>query len=363
MLDKDKIIRKYITDNLALSETDELKIEWYFNTIDEILKSRWFKDNFISGSIWRKTSGTPINDIDIICPIWWDKNNLKSFQFSDRSEINEIIALLKQHFWEKNVRPQSHSIWILVEWIEGGFSIDIVPAIQLDEKNKDWNYYLYEIPSNLLKRHHNERTKFYEEVKKGDKEIKWEKTDPRWYIYEANQTDLKNKNFRLWTLFLKSWKNTIKGKTKKSLKSFHIEEFIKEVIKQNESISLYDTLKTIENIDLDNSVIKNRADKSLEKNIDFYITENEFKECKTQIKLFIKNLIINLKEIERAKDEDGIIDLLDYILENKEKEHIRINYNQPAIIPSSPHLSILDKVSETIILSEDEKDFLKKNIL
>jgi hypothetical protein len=98
-------------------------------------------------------------------------------------------------------------------------------------------------------------------------------------------------------LFLKAWKNVIKDKTKSSLKSFHIEEHIKSIINKNKDIDLYHTINAISHINLDNSVIKNRADNNQEKNIDFYITENDFIESKIQIKLFIKNFLLNLTRL------------------------------------------------------------------
>jgi len=357
MTDINKTIKDYINENIAVSEVDENKVHWYFNSIEKLLSDYWFKDCFLSWSVWRNTSITPVNDIDIICPLKWDYE-LKSFKFSEVSEIDKLIEALRAEFWDDKVRLQSHSICILVEGDKEDFSIDIVPAIQLDEKNKEDLYYLYKVPSNLLKRKHNNRAVFYEKVEKWLKKIVWEKTDPRGYIYEANQTDNINHNFRLWTLFLKWWSHSVKNSIEEFIKSFHIEEYIKSVVQKNKDISLYEAIKSIENINLDTSVIKNRADSDTDKNIDYYITEEDFQKCKSEIKLLIKNFVLKLKEIQTLKDEKEIIEVLNELVSWKKIQ--LSNFRQPAIIPSSPHFSVLNSMYEVILVTDRDREFLKK---
>ncbi|MDR1944726.1 MAG: hypothetical protein LBQ59_01180, partial [Candidatus Peribacteria bacterium] len=93
-----------------------------------------------------------------------------------------------------------------------------------------------------------------------------------------------------------------------------------------------DSIILIENINLDNPNIKNRADESIEKNIDFYITEEEFKKEKTKILVELKNFTLNFNKIKNLDNEDDIIKLLDKLFNE--------NYNNTtpiAIIPNRPY--------------------------
>lgn len=357
MNNREKIIKNYIDNKLSSNKT------WYinekYNEVKALLDKNWYNKIFISWSLARGTSIKPINDIDIICKI--DKEKKNEYKFNENrnieylSSLEEIFNILKEKYWEENVKLQSHSIGILFN-NKNDFSIDIVPAIKLNETNLDFWDNLYEVPEILFIKHTN-RKEFYKNKYNNHKTIDWKKTDPKWYINKAKQVEWINDNFIYASIFLKKWRQIVRKENSKFLKSFHIEEYIKNKVIGNNNFWLINLLKTIKDINLYSSNIPDRADFNIK--IDEYIKEDEFiKEIKNIIDK-INILISNIEKLEIKKEEE-VENFLDELFNDKlsKQENIikPIKINKPW--SDNKNINI-----EKLILSNDEFDFLKKNPL
>lgn len=360
MNNKEKIIKDYIDKNLTSNKA------WYinekYNEVKDLLSKNGYNKIFISWSLARWTSIKPINDIDIICEI--DKEKRNEYKFNENKNIEylsyleEIYNILKDRYWEKNVKLQSHSIGILFN-NKDDFSIDIVPAVKLNETNLDFWDNLYEVPEILFIIHSN-RKEFYKNKYNNHRNIDWKKTDPKWYINKAKEVELINDNFIYASIFLKKWKQVVKEEKSKFLKSFHIEEYIKNKVIVNNNFWLIDLLEEIQNINLHNPIIPDRANHTI--NIDDYLKEDDFiKEIKNisdRIDIFISS-IKKIQLIEENQLEKFLNDFFDNITNNK-----HLKQNEPIKI-NKPWSNNLDKKvsEEKLLLLDDEIDFLKKKAL
>ncbi len=366
MSNREDIIKKYIDDKLSSNKT------WYirdkYNEVKSLLEHNWYNQIFISWSLARWTSIKPINDIDIICEI--DSKKKEEYKFNKEKHIeylsylDEIFNILVRKYWIDNVKLQSHSIWILFWEDKNDFSIDIVPAIKLEEKNKDFWDNIYEVPEIYLKRH-NLRKKFYENKYINHQKVEWLKSDPKWYINKAKEIESINDNFIYASIFLKKWKDTRKEKYNKFLKSFHIEEFIKYNVMQNNNISLFDSLKLIQILNLDFELIKDRA--NFDKYIDDYVLEDDFKKDLLNIKKEIWYIFQEINKLENLNEND-IEDFLDSMFDKKEEikknENVDKNdYYKPQPIKWNALWSNtnLNSWYEILFLNNNERDYLKKN--
>ena len=359
MSNREKIIKNYIDNNLTSNKT------WYinekYNEVKNLLDKNWYNKIFISWSLARGTSIKPINDIDIICEI--DKEKRNKYKFNENrnieylSSLEEIFNILKEKYWEENVKLQSHSIGILFN-NKNDFSIDIVPAIRLNETNSDFWDNLYEVPEILFVKHSN-RKDFYKNKYNNHKNIDWKKTDPKWYINKAKQVKWINENFIYASIFLKKWKQIVKKENSKFLKSFHIEEYIKNKVISNNDFWLLDLFETIKDINLHNPNIQDRANYDI--NIDDYIKEDDFIK---EIKNILDKINILISDIEKLKikKEEELENFLDELFNNKldKQENIKkpIKINKPWSDNKNININV-----EKLMLSNDEVDFLKKNPL
>lgn len=360
MSEKEKIIKKYIDDNFTSNESSEIRKK--YNEVKGILSTNWYEKIFISWSLWRWTSIEPLNDIDIICEI--DKNKKENFKdYQDKNikylgVLEDIYNLLKQEYWKSNVKLQSHSIWILFWKNKDDFSIDIVPSIKLDDVNEDFWDNLYEVPEILFVKH-NKRKDFYKNKYTNHKNIEWKKSDPKWYINKANNVRSINENFIYASVFLKRWKYIVKNSNSKFLKSFHIEEYIKNVVISNKNIFLIDLFKAIKDINIYEPNCLDRANTDIY--IDDYVkNDDDFKKERLNIKKEIDRLVISLTELEWLSIRN-VIEFLDTIFDSTQNtafEPKPIKVNKPW---SNKSCTIDD--NNSLNLSLKDEIFIKKNNL
>ncbi len=360
MLEKEKVIKKYIDDNFSSKKTSDIRKK--YNEVKAILSINWYDKIFVSWSLWRWTWIEPLNDIDIICEI--DKTKKEIFKdYQDKNiqylgVLEDIYRILIKEYWKDNIKLQSHSIWILFWKNKDDFSIDIVPSIKLDEVNKDFGDNLYEVPEILFVKH-NKRKDFYKNKYTNHKNIEWKKSDPKWYINKANEVKNLNENFIYASVFLKKWKYIVKNSNSKFLKSFHIEEYIKNIVLNNKNISLINLFKTIKDINLIQPSFLDRANTNIY--IDDYIkNDKDFIKERVNIKKEIDKLLINLIKLEWLS-VSNLIKFLDTIFDiNKiiDFEPKPIKVNKPW---SNKNCNINDY--DLLNLSFNEQEFLKKNSL
>ena len=105
------------------------------------------------------------------------------------------------------------------------FSIDIVPAIELNDDRNEFDQPLYLVPEILRLNKYNRQRRYQEDA---DNPIQWIKSDPRGYIKAASDLNESNSDFRHTAKLLKSWRHACKIAYGDSFcfKSFHLEQII-----------------------------------------------------------------------------------------------------------------------------------------
>lgn len=217
-----QIINKYISENLSPTQEQRDYITDKYEELKSILSGNCFQ----TGSYARFTAGNPVHDLDTFHPV-----RDASIQDDPSVVIDSLYGLLEKAYNEstttkiKKISRQTHSVTIeFADAPQGEFSIDIVPAIELDEKN-EYGDPLYCVPEILLLNKHN-RQRRYEAA--DDKSMSWIKSDPRGYIKAASDLNNENSAFRHTSKFLKAWKHACKIVFSDAfrLKSFHLEQII-----------------------------------------------------------------------------------------------------------------------------------------
>ena len=241
--------------------------------------------------------------------------------------MEEGQSKLKIEYKDKaRVKPQTHSVGIYFGVSDDEFSIDIVPAIPLQEKN-EYGEFLYLIPETgrLSKV---KRLKRYDDTLR---EISWIKTDPRGYIKAAQDINELNDNFRKSTKFIKTWKRNCKAQDEDfKLKSFHSEQIIYDIAKKNPNYNCFDTIVgfyTQLTARVSGASISDRADSTIK--IDEYV--NELSEVqKNKIKTSNSNALSVIDKIENTGDDRQLKLLIEDLLLVKEekKETIQVSIAQ-----------------------------------
>jgi hypothetical protein len=183
---------------------------------------------FQSGSYGRFTAIHPVHDLDVIYVCTDPLLESQPLQFMqglkriiDQSGIAGVTT----------VSVQTHSITVCFGDTNAPFSIDVVPALELYERN-EFSQPLYRVPEILLmnKRH---REKRY--MNAASDPIKWVKSDPRGYLQAASDLNATNDNFRHTVKLAKAWRHAAKATHGDAfkLKSFHIELIVTDYFLKN----------------------------------------------------------------------------------------------------------------------------------
>jgi hypothetical protein len=324
---KNNIICDFIKNNCSSTIEEREKAQYEYNFLENVLVGSIFQ----SGSYARFTSITPLNDLDVI---WVISEEVKKRIYASELKIENILGDLAQKIKYEyksknrkiNVNVQSHSVTIEFTDRNNGFSIDIVPAYELNELN-EYGDSLYKIPEiGLISK--KKRQKFYENIKDSSL-LNWIKSDPKGYIELAKKTNEKSPIFRLSTKLLKKWKRTW---TKKNnfkniefkLKSFHIEIMIQKIIEFNSNYDVVEVLKTLLSnmnyyLSKPHHVDRAQDEDTNLRYIDQYVNELSLEE-KGMILIAANSGLQIINKIRRitCNDESRIIELLNRLISGEE---------------------------------------------
>ena len=323
---KNNIIFNFIKDNCSPTIQERNVAQYEYDFLKHVLAGSIFQ----SGSYARYTSITPLNDLDVI---WVISEEVKKRIFANELKIENILGDLAQKIKYEyksknrkiNVNVQSHSVTIEFTDRNNGFSIDIVPAHELNEFN-EYGDNLYKIPEiGLISK--KKRQKFYENIKDSSL-LNWIKSDPKGYIKLAQKTNDKSPNFRLSTKLLKKWKRAWVGKKnfrdlEFKLKSFHIETIVQRIIEYSRDFDVVDILKTVF-YKMDHYLSKpNYTDRAQDKDTSLRYIDQYVNELSTEEKRMI--LIAahsGLEMVHKIKtnfcSDDKMIELLNRLISGEE---------------------------------------------
>lgn len=305
------ILVSYVRENLSpTKEERQMMGERY----DEVCRLLVGDQIFQSGSYARFTSITPVSDLDIIWVIPLSVLEKKVNVSQTTKAVNPYELKLSDilvDFAKKleaeytrigqkvKVRSQTRSVGVYFGE-EDEFSIDVVPAVISGEKN-EYGDDTYLIPQD------------------DDSKIVWVKSDPRGYIVEASRLNQKNDVFRKVVKFVKKWKGGCKKNDEMfCLKSFHIENIVKDIFIKNRDIAAYDALLTFySGIDyyLSEPKFPDKADQAVF--TDEYINEISEDEMEKIVRLSEQTLHL-LEIMERCENDGEVSKLIDQILSGKE---------------------------------------------
>ncbi|QQR54893.1 nucleotidyltransferase [Candidatus Peregrinibacteria bacterium] len=324
-VDLEATVSSFIHASCTPLEEDRDVIEAEYKRLKSMLEGRTFK----SGSYARFTSTKPVNDLDVI---WVMPETLKKALLAEQISVNNVLEDLADNLRDEyrklsepvEISAQSHSIVIEFPEREGDFSIDVVPARELPERN-EFDEPFYEIPEvGLMSRR--KREKFYAEMP-ADKVMVWIKTDPKGYREAAKITNSRSKVFRKATKLLKKWARAYKssekfGGVEFKLKSFHIEQIVKELVDRNPSFNITTTIKTalihIEDY-LREPYFLDRAQTAEHgiRHTDEYVTDLTPEE-KSVIKIGAMSGLVLLNAIKPESSSDEVLNLLNRFIAGEE---------------------------------------------
>lgn len=262
------------------------------------------------GSYPRFTSITPIHDLDILYILGsWDENNhtpsatlQNLFNKVNNSHVNPTS-------YTKKVSLQIHSVtvefWQSTNMI---LSVDIVPAYSYGKN--EYGQDIYKVPEVIKERNHARRNTLAWDASNSHS---WINSDPRGYIKVATEVGA-NTDFRKTVKFVKRWKNNLCNKDQNlKLKSFHIEQVVTKIFKQNPNIEIFDAVFTFF-INLPTVVgtpnqIQDRANSG--KFIDDYLAKLTL-EQKNKIKEARDCFLIKLESLEESTSTGSLVDISFY---------------------------------------------------
>lgn len=331
---KDKfnsLFREYAKTLSPTKDEKDLVVSIY-GSINDLL---WVNNCIQIGSYPRRTSITPIHDLDILYFLWaWSEDS-----HNPLTALQYLYGKIKSDYqnptkYDVKVSPQTHSITLsFQEDNKEILWVDIVPAYTYGT-NEFWDdtYKVPEIVNEL------QRTRFkkYETLKSEHKDMEWILSDPRWYIRIAADLNEETKDFRKATKMVKGWKNnlcSIDGNLK--FKSFHLEQIITHFFQDNSNLEIFDAifnffieLPTI--IDSPNQI----ADRA---NPDKFIDDYIEKFTQTQKERIIRARNWFLIKLENLTESDSIKDLFDvnFHKRNGHDEQFLFDFNIPVFIDDS----------------------------
>ncbi len=193
------------------------------------------------GSYPRFTSITPIHDLDILYILGsWDENN-HTPSATLQNLFNKINSShVNPTHYTKKVSLQTHSV--TVEFWQSStmiLSVDIVPAYSYGKN--EFNQDTYKVPEVIKERNHAKRNTLTWDASNSHS---WINSDPRGYIKVATDVGV-NTDFRKVVKFVKRWKSNLCDKDQNlKLKSFHLEQVVTKIFKQNQNIEIFDAIFT-----------------------------------------------------------------------------------------------------------------------
>lgn len=239
---KDKFNTKLrdLARTLSPTEAEREMIGKIYQSINDLL---WINNCIQVGSYPRRTSITPVHDLDILYFLWnWDENShdphtaLKNLYDKIMSEYENPTK------YTIKVSLQTHSVTISYqENNEEEFWVDIVPAYTYS-KNEFWDD-TYKVPEIVNTKHKN-RFEIYQKFSQEHRDIGWITSDPRGYISVATNLDWSSKwELRKSIKLIKKRKNNLRDIDENlKLKSFHVEQVITRFFQDNNTLEVFDAI-------------------------------------------------------------------------------------------------------------------------
>jgi hypothetical protein len=343
--DLNNLLRDYAKNNLSpTKEEQDLASNLY-----GAFKSAIGQNCFLAGSYARFTAIRPLHDLDIIVVAGkFDPNNL-----NPQAILSGLQRTIQSNFqnptkYQMKILLQTHSITI--SFMENGtekIAVDIVPALISGEKNeyRDDVYFVPEI-LNTGRRNRQALYESFTKIKKTESEW-WIKSDPKGYIKAAFDLDSQNSDFRKVAKFVKRWKHNCKEENEDfGLKSFHIEQVIFGIFKQNPRFDITDAIFKFF-CDLPEIIsrpqIQDRADQG--KFIDEYLRDL----TKLQKENIIEARDSFLIRLEYLSENPSVADLLapGYHRRASSTEAYLFDYNIPTFIEKGSAFKIRGRVLPT----------------
>ena len=300
------LLREYVKNNLSPTKIEQDLV----TSLYAAFKSALGDGCLLIGSYARFTASRPLHDLDILFVDGkFDPNNLHPQTILTNLQNNIQKNFQNPTKYQTKISQQTHSI--TVSFFENGqekFAVDIVPAYTSGSKN-EYGDDIYWVPE-ILKTGKRNRQARYEEFSKTKKsELEWWiKSDPRGYIKAATDLNSQNNDFRKTAKFVKRWKHNCKSEDEDfKIKSFHIEQAIFAIYKQNPRFDITDAIFKFF-CDIPSIIarpqIKDRADQG--KFIDEYISSLTNEQREKIIKARDHFLI----KLENLSESPSIADLL-----------------------------------------------------
>lgn len=315
--------------SLSPNSKERNLVDTVYQSINDLL---WVNNCIQVGSYPRKTSITPVHDLDVLYFLWNWNENLHDPYTALKSLYDKIVSEYKNPTnYNIKVSLQTHSVTISYhENNEEEFGVDIVPAY-IFGKNEFWND-KYKVPE-IIKGNHKKRIEIYQKFTQEHKEMEWIMSDPRWYISIATKLDWEsNWELRKSVKLIKTWKNNLcDADNNLKLKSFHLEQVITRFFQGNVSLDVFDVVfkffTELPQIIWQPNQIADRA--NADKFIDDYLSKLT-QEQKNKIKEARDCLLIKL---ENMTEDDDIWDLFEICFyKRKGNEKFLFDLNIPTLI-------------------------------
>jgi len=262
------------------------------------------------GSYPRRTSITPIHDLDILYILgsWNENNHTPSATLQNLfNEINS--SFVNPTNYTKKVSLQTHSVtvefWQSINMI---LSVDIVPAYSYGKN--EYSQDTYKVPEVIKERNHAKRNILAWDASNSHS---WIKSDPRGYIKVATEVGI-NADFRKTVKFVKKWKHNLCDKDQNlKLKSFHLEQVVTKIFKQNPNTEIFDAIFlffiNLPAVISTPNQIQDRANG--EKFIDDYLAKFT-PEQKDKIKYARDGFLIRLENLSDSDSADSLMNIFFY---------------------------------------------------
>ncbi len=301
--ERNQIAATYARDRLSPTPEQRSRITRRYEELSGFLHGSCF----MSGSYARFTAVRPPKDLDVI----WVSSDAR-LTGDSREVLEELASDLEETYRQQSVERvrievNDHSITVSFLDDPDGFSLDVVPAVELADKN-GYGDPLYCVPS-VQKLSHRERRRF-----KGPSN--WIRSDPRGYISDATRLEESTAGrFRKVAKVAKGWRQKNKNELgdRFKLKSFHLEQIVFQYLKANpESTILGALLAVFGSLHeaIQRPLIRDRADSSVF--IDQYVEELTIEEKGRIMDLQGEGYDL-LSRVASATTESRIQDLLDQL--------------------------------------------------
>ena len=309
-----QIIADFVRHNLSPTKRERGNISDKYDELKKILEGRTFQN----GSYARHTSTTPVNDLDVFYILEGQKYQdvveaiIENRNLDITNILEDLADVLREAYRGRaRIEVQPHSVGIFFG-TDDEFSIDVVPAIPADNG-------MFWVPesSRLSIR---KRRKVYE----SSPAFYWIKSDPKGYIRDASEVDLKSSGrFRKDAKFVKKWKQGCKDVNSDfPLKSFHLELIVTAFFKNDNSLECLDGIEIFFNSlheCIKQPQFPDKADAS--RFIDEYL--NELSEQERQLVLSQQeNAISIVKKINSAENDAEVLNLIKELLNLEEKSKL-----------------------------------------